>query len=196
LFLAVFVQITGINAIVDYAPKIFITAGFNIDAALFSTFGLGIANLVFTFVSIYFIDRIGRRTLYIIGSAGMTLALFLLGIMSYLGHFSGILVFIVIVLYLAFFAGCIGPVFWTLVSEIFPNKMRGSAMIFPVVVQWFFNALMVWVFPEMLRSFQTTTFLLIALMAFIQLIFSVKWLPETKGRSLEEIEKMWRQHRN
>ena len=191
LFLAVFVQVSGINAIVDYAPKIFITAGFKMDAALFSTFGLGLTNVIFTFVSIYFIDKIGRRTMYIIGSSGMTVALLILSYMSFTGHFEGIFVLVVCILYLAFFSGCIGPAFWTLVSEIFPNRMRGTAMIFPVVVQWLFNALMVWVFPAMLHGFRTGTFLLIGLMAFLQLIFSVKWLPETKGKSLEEIEKIW-----
>ena len=191
LFLAVFVQVSGINAIVDYAPKIFITAGFNMDAALFSTFGLGLTNVIFTFVSIYFIDKIGRRTIYIIGSSGMTVALLILSYMSFAGHFEGVFVLITCILYLAFFAGCIGPAFWTLVSEIYPNRMRGTAMIFPVVVQWLFNALMVWVFPAMLHGFRTGTFLLIGLMAFLQLIFSIKWLPETKGKSLEEIEKIW-----
>ncbi len=196
LFLSVFVQITGINAIVDYAPKIFITAGFKIDAALFSTFGLGITNVIFTVVSIYFIDRIGRRTLYIIGSGGMTLALLILSFISFMGHFEGIFVLITCIVYLAFFAACIGPAYWTLVSEIYPNRMRGTAMIFPVVVQWLFNALMVWVFPAMLIGFRTGTFLIIALMALFQLVFSVKWLPETKGKSLEEIEGIWSVNKN
>ncbi|MDZ7604352.1 MAG: MFS transporter [Cyclobacteriaceae bacterium] len=113
--------------------------------------------------------------------------------MSFANHFEGVLVLLAIILYLIFFAGCIGPAFWTLVSEIFPNKMRGTAMIFPVVVQWLFNALLVWVFPAMLHGFRTVTFLLIGLMALLQLIFSIKWLPETKGKSLEEIEKYWKQ---
>ena len=191
LFLAVFVQVSGINAIVDYAPKIFITAGFNMDAALFSTFGLGLTNVIFTFISIYFIDKIGRRVMYIIGSSGMALALLILSYMSFTGHFEGIFVLVTCIFYLAFFAGCIGPAFWTLISEIFPNRMRGTAMIFPVVVQWLFNALMVWIFPAMLHGFRTGTFLLIAIMALLQLVFSVKWLPETKGKSLEEIEKIW-----
>ena len=189
--LAVLVQVTGINAIIDYAPKIFITAGFHMDAALFGTFGLGLTNVVCTFVSIYAIDKVGRRTLYIIGSAGMTASLLVLAWMSHVDHFKGMFVFIACIVYLAFFTGCIGPAFWTLVSEIYPNKMRGNAMILPVVVQWFFNALMVWVFPEMLKGFRTATFFLIAVFSLLQLIFAIKWLPETKGKSLEEIETMW-----
>jgi len=196
LLLSVFVQITGINAIVDFAPKIFITAGFNIDAALFATFGLGIINLIFTFVSIYFIDKIGRKPLYIIGSAGMFVALFILMYMSHIGHFEGLFVLLACIGYLASFSACIGPVYWTLVSEIFPNKVRGTAMIIPVVTQWFFNALMVWVFPEMLKNFKTGTFMVIAIFTLMQLAFSIKWLPETKGKSLEEIEKMWKKRSN
>ncbi len=191
LFLSIFVQVSGINAIVDFAPKIFITAGFKIDAALFATFGLGITTVIFTFVSIYFIDKLGRRRLYVIGSSGMLIALLFLAFMSFGGHFEGLFVFVACMVYIAFFSACIGPAYWTLISEIYPNRMRGSAMIFPVVVQWFFNALMVWVFPAMLHGFRTGTFLLIALMALLQLVFSIKWLPETKGKSLEEIEKMW-----
>ena len=190
-FLAVFIQISGINAIIDYAPKIFMTAGFKIEAALFGTFGLGITNVVCTFFSIYFIDKLGRRTLYIIGSAGMMLALLVLSLMSFIDLFEGKFVLITCIVYLVFFSGFIGPAFWTIISEIYPNKMRGTAMIFPVVVQWFFNALMVWVFPAMLHGFRTGTFLIIAIMTLLQLIFAVKWLPETKGKSLEEIEKIW-----
>ncbi len=191
LILAVLVQVTGVNAIIDYAPKIFITAGFNIDSALFATFGLGLVNLIFTFFSIYFIDKIGRKPLYITGSAGMGIALLILSYMSFINRFEGLLVLSACIFYLAFFSSCIGPVFWTLVAEIFPNRIRGRAMIIPVVIQWLFNALMVWVFPEMLKFFRKGTFLIIALLAIFQLIFAIKWLPETKNKSLEEIEKIW-----
>jgi SP family arabinose:H+ symporter-like MFS transporter len=192
LVLAILVQLSGINAIIDYAPKIFTTAGFKIDAALFGTFGLGIVNVIFTVVSIYSIDKIGRRALYIIGSGGMALSLIILTVMSYSDRFEGPFVLALCIIYLAFFAGCVGPVFWTIVSEIFPNNIRGTAMIVPVTVQWFFNALMVWLFPEMLKNFRTGTFLVIALMALLQLGFTLKWIPETKGKSLEAIEKIWK----
>lgn len=192
LVLAILVQLSGINAIIDYAPKIFTTAGFKIDAALFGTFGLGIVNVIFTVVSIYSIDKIGRRALYIIGSGGMALSLIILTVMSYSDRFEGPFVLALCIIYLAFFAGCVGPVFWTIVSEIFPNNIRGTAMIVPVTVQWFFNALMVWIFPEMLKNFRTGTFLVIALMALLQLGFTLRWIPETKGKSLEAIEKIWK----
>jgi len=189
--LAIFVQISGINAIVDYAPVIFKTAGWNIDTALFATFGLGIVNVSFTFISIWAIDKFGRKPLYLIGSAGMTLATLALTIFSGADHFKGIAVLICIMVFIAFFASCIGPVFWTLVSEIFPNYIRGTAMSVPVFTQWFFNVLVVLAFPAMMHNFQTLTFAFMALMGLLQLLFTLKFVPETKGKTLEQIEKSW-----
>lgn len=196
IMIAILNQVSGINAIIDYAPKIFMTAGFNIDSALFGTFGLGIVNCVFTLISLYTVDRFGRKRLFITGSAGMTLSLITLSYMSFINRFEGMLVLAACMVYLSFFSACIGPVLWTLLSEIFPNRMRGVAMMVPVVVLWFFNGLMVWLFPEMLKNFRTGTFLFIALMALIQLLFTIKWIPETKGKSLEEIEKLWQKPKN
>ena len=133
--LAVLVQVSGINAIIDYAPRILQTAGWKIDAALFSTFGLGIVNVVFTLVSVYTVDRSGRKPLYIIGSIGMTVALLLLTVLSAAHAFTGVFVLALCILYLIFFSSCIGPVFWTLISELFPNRIRGLAMSVPVFTQ-------------------------------------------------------------
>lgn len=189
--LAVLVQISGINAIIDYAPIILGTAGWEIDAALFATFGLGLVNVVCTLISLYAIDRFGRKPLYIIGSAGMTISMLLLGGLSIAGRFEGNLVLILCIVYLAFFSSCIGPVFWTLMSEIFPTKIRGTAMSVPVFVQWLFNALVVLLFPHFLDILRTGTFGFIALMALLQMLFAWKYLPETKGKTLEEIERSW-----
>ncbi len=189
--LAIFVQVSGVNAIIDYAPKILEKAGWNIDSQLFGTFGLGIVNVVFTFVSIWAIDKFGRKPLYMIGSAGMAIALASLSLLALKGNFEGTFVFMLCMFYLAFFASCIGPVFWTLISEIFPNKVRGTAMSVPVFTQWFFNALMVLVFPHYFVNYKVVTFGVIALMAFLQLVFTYKFVPETKGKSLEEIERYW-----
>ena len=192
LVLAVFVQLSGINTIIDYAPKIFATAGWEMDAGLFATFGLGIVNFISTWVSILIIDRFGRRPLYIIGSAGMTLALLGLSVAGLIGHFSGLTVLFLIVIFLMFFSSCIGPVFWTYMSEIFPNRIRGTAMSVPVFTQWVFNALVVLVFPSMLVKLDTAiTFGILAVFAFGQFLFAVKFMKETKGKSLEEIEDMW-----
>ena len=192
--LAVFVQLSGINTIIDYAPKIFTTAGWRLDAGLFATFGLGIVNFIFTWVSILVVDKFGRRPLYILGSSGLALTLLCLSILDFTGNFKGIAVLIIIMIYLAFFSSCIGPVFWTYMSEIFPNRIRGTALSVPVFTQWIFNALVVLVFPLMLTKLQSSyTFLIIFSMAAGQLLFSWAYMKETKGKSLEEIEDMWKQ---
>ena len=190
--LAIFVQLSGINTIIDYAPKIFASAGWNLDVGLFATFGLGIVNFVATWVSILIVDRFGRRPLYIIGSTGMTVALLGLTIAGIIGHFSGFTVILLIMVFLIFFSSCVGPVFWTYMSEIFPNRIRGTALSVPVFTQWVFNALIVLIFPFMLHRLSTgITFGLLTLFAAGQLVFTIKYMKETKGKSLEEIERMW-----
>jgi SP family arabinose:H+ symporter-like MFS transporter len=192
-FLAILVQMSGINVVIDYAPKIFIKAGWNLDSGLFATFGLGLVNFLFTWVSILLIDKFGRRLLYIWGSAGMTISLAGLAIAGFTGHFGGVLVLFLIIFFIASFASSIGPVFWTYVSEIFPNKIRGTAMTVPVFTQWIFNALAVLVFPAMLHRLKPgITFGIILVFAFLQLIMAVRSMPETKGKSLEEIEELWK----
>jgi len=189
--LAVFVQLSGINTITDYAPKIFSTAGWDINAGLFATVGVGIVNFISTWVSIFIIDRLGRRPMYLIGSAGMTVTLLGLTIAGLIGHFSGLIVLLFILFFVMFFAAFVGPVFWTYMSEIFPNRIRGTAMSVPVFTQWIFNALIVLVFPSMLSKLDAAiTFGIITLFAFGQLLFTFKYMKETKGKSLEEIEKI------
>jgi sugar porter (SP) family MFS transporter len=190
--LAILVHVSGINTIIDYAPKIFISAGFKMDAALFSTFIIGLTNLIFTLISFWTIDRYGRKPLYIVGSLGMTVALVLLVITVLMNHFQGMLVLALILLFLAFFASCIGPVFWTLVPEIFPNRVRGTAMIVPVLTQWVANAAVVLFFPFAFSKIgKAPTFGFLAAMALLQAIFAWRFLPETKGKTLEEIEQFW-----
>lgn len=189
--LAVFVQISGINTIVDYAPKILLAAGVEINNALLQTSLVGLINFIFTFVAILFIDKVGRRTLYLIGSMGMVITLIMLAISFYL-KMEGIFTLICILMFIAFFASCIGPVFWTLVSEIFPNRIRGKALAFASFTQWIFNFLVVLLFPHFLASFGgAKTFLFLALMSLIQWLFTYIYVPETKGKSLEEIEHIW-----
>jgi MFS transporter, SP family, arabinose:H+ symporter len=190
--LAIFVQISGINTIVDYAPKILLAAGVEINNALLQTSMVGLINFIFTFVAIFFIDRIGRRSLYLIGSMGMVITLIMLAISFYL-KMQGVFTLICILLFIAFFASCIGPVFWTLVSEIFPNRIRGKAVAFASFTQWIFNFLVVLLFPHFLASLGgAKTFLFLALMSFLQLLFTYLYVPETKGKSLEEIEQFWK----
>lgn len=191
--LAVFVQMSGINTIIDYAPKIFGSAGWAIDTGLFATFGLGIVNFLSTWIAILIIDRFGRRPMYIIGSAGMTLAMAGLTIIGLMGQFTGLKVLILIVVFIFFFASFIGPVFWTYISEIFPNWIRGTAMSIPVFTQWIFNAVVVLAFPSMLLKLNIgITFGILMLFSFGQFIFSIKYMKETKGLSLEQIEELWK----
>lgn len=191
-FLSVFVQMCGINTIIDYAPKILLAAGVEIENALLQTSLVGLINFVFTFVAILFIDKVGRRTLYLIGSMGMVITLVMLAVSFYL-KVDGYFTLICILLFIAFFSSCIGPVFWTLVSEIFPNRIRGKAVAFASFTQWIFNFLVVLLFPHFLKSLGgATTFLFLALMSFLQWLFTYFYIPETKGKSLEEIEQLWK----
>jgi SP family arabinose:H+ symporter-like MFS transporter len=191
--LAILVHVSGVNTVIDYAPSIFQAAGWKIDAALFATLMVGVTNLVFTLASFWMIDRWGRRSLYIAGSLAMAAMLTGLTVLSKIGAFHGNLVLVLLLTYLAFFASCIGPVFWTLVPEIFPNRVRGTAMTIPVLTQWVANAIVVLLFPLAFhRLGKSATFGFLALMALSQAVFTWIYVPETKGKTLEEIEEFWK----
>lgn len=190
--LAVLIQVSGINTIVDYAPAIFQSAGWKVDGALASTFLVGVTEFLFTLVSLLVIDRYGRKPLYIVGSFGMALSLLALIVTVLAGQFHGPLVLSLILIYLAFFSSCIGPVFWTLTPEIFPNDVRGMAMTVPVLVQWVANAIVVLFFPYAFHVIgKATTFGFLALMALAQGIVTWAYVPETRNKRLEEIEGYW-----
>jgi len=190
-FLAVLVQVSGINTVVDYAPKILMSIGVDIKNALLQTSLIGLINGLFTFIAILFIDKVGRRKLYLIGSIGMTVTLVMLAI-SYSFNLSGIFALLCILAFIAFFASCIGPVFWTLMSEIFPNRIRGKALAFASFTQWVFNFLVILLFPHFLKTAGgAPTFLFLAVMSGLQWMFTYLYVPETKGKSLEEIELHW-----
>jgi SP family arabinose:H+ symporter-like MFS transporter len=192
LALAILVQQTGINTVIDYSPAIFRSAGFTLDAALFSTFVVGFANFAFTLLSFWVIDRLGRRPLYLAGSIGMALTLAALAGAAWTGHFEGIPVLVLVVLYLFFFAACIGPVFWTLLPEILPNHVRSKAMIVPVLAQWAANAVVVLVFPYVFNRIGSgATFAVLAASCGAQALFTWRFVPETRNRSLEQIAAGW-----
>ncbi len=193
--LAVLIHFSGVNTIVDYAPAIFQSAGAKIDSALLATFLVGVTEFLFTLVALWIIDRYGRKPLYIVGSSGMAVTLAGLLIAAATGSFHGGLVLFLILAYLAFFAACVGPVFWTLVPEIFPNDVRGLAMTVPVLLQWVANAVVVFVFPFALhRIGKVATFGFLAVMALAQAMFTWFFVPETKNKSLEDIELFWTEH--
>lgn len=190
--LAILIHVSGINTIIDYAPAILKSAGWKIDAALFSTLIIGFTNFAFTFISFWVIDRYGRKPLYIVGSLGMTAALILLISAVLTDRFRSATVLFYILGYLAFFSSCIGPVFWTLVAEIFPNDIRGTAMVVPVLTQWIANAAVVLFFPLAFNQLgKAITFGFLAAMALAQAVFTWFFVPETKNKRLEEIEEYW-----
>jgi SP family arabinose:H+ symporter-like MFS transporter len=190
--LAILVHVSGINTIIDYAPAILQSAGWKVDAALFSTVIIGATNFAFTFVSFWAIDRYGRKPLYIAGSLGMAASLVLLICSVVTAHFQSTLILAYILAYLAFFSSCIGPVFWTLVPEILPNDLRGTAMVVPVLTQWVANAAVVLFFPLAFNQIgKATTFAFLAIMSLLQALFTWKFVPETKNKPLEEIEEYW-----
>jgi sugar porter (SP) family MFS transporter len=191
LFLAVFVQITGINIVVDYAPKILISVGVEIKSALLQTSLIGLVNFAFTFFAVWLIDRTGRKRLYAVGSAGMAGTLLLIAAAFQFGLDNRITT-VCMMLFIAFFAACIGPAFWTLVAEMFPNRIRGRAVAFASFTQWVFNFLVVLLFPHILDSIGgALTFLFLSLMSVVQFLAVLVYLRETRGKTLEQIEHLW-----
>jgi MFS transporter, SP family, arabinose:H+ symporter len=194
--LAILVQVSGINAIIDYIPLILKSVGWKIDVALLSTFVIGGINFLFTLVSFWTIDRFGRKPLYIVGSLGMAFSLILIICASMSDQLNGGILLGLMASFIAFFASCIGPVFWTLIPEIFPNRARGQGMIVPVVTQWVTGALVVLIFPLAFhRIGKLPTFAFLACGALFQAIFAWRLIPETKGKTLEEIENHWNESR-
>jgi len=190
--LAILIHVSGVNTVVDYAPRILNSAGWTIDGALFSTVILGLVNFGFTLLSFAMIDRFGRKPLYIVGSFGMGGSMLLLVASILSGAFHGVLALVLVLVYVSFFASCIGPVFWTLMPEIFPNRIRGTAITVPVLTQWVANAVVVLFFPLAFSQIgKAATFGFLAAMCLVQALFAWLFLPETKGKSLEEIERFW-----
>jgi len=189
LFIAIFSQIIGINAIMYYAPTIFIDIGFNAESALLQQTIIGFINLIFTFVAIYLIDKFGRKPLLLYGVSGMLISLTVITTAYFLRHFEGLLIFLFILIYIASFAASLGPVSWVLISEIFPNNIRSKAMTIAVMGLWGANILVTQFFPMIRDRFGGEfAFLIFAIASVILLIFVYLKVPETKGKSLEELE--------
>ncbi|WP_142785092.1 sugar porter family MFS transporter [Changchengzhania lutea] len=194
VFLALFSQITGINAIMYYAPEILKSAGFAVDSALMQTVIIGIVNTIFTFVAIKYIDKLGRRTLLLWGVTGMALCLFGIGLLYQLDLTSGPWLLILILGFVGCFATSLGPIPWVLISEIFPTKTRGIAMSLAIMVLWVGVVLISQFTPVLLEMGETMTFWIFMANAIILVIFTYKFIPETKGKTLEEIEQSWKKH--
>jgi sugar porter (SP) family MFS transporter len=192
--LAVFQQFVGINTIIYYAPTIFEWAGFSSHAiAILATGGVGMANVLMTLVAMVLLDRWGRRPLLFAGLAGMIVTLVWLGI-NFLrpeAERGGVAV-IVLTLYVASFAISLGPIFWLIISEIYPLRVRGRAMSIATFANWLSNMVIGFTFPLLIVALGApVTFWFYALIGIVALVFSYLLVPETKGRTLEEIEAHW-----
>ncbi|HVW60981.1 MAG TPA: sugar porter family MFS transporter [Puia sp.] len=192
VILALFSQITGINAIIYYAPEIFKSAGFGAESAFTQTVIIGVINTLFTFVAIWLIDKAGRKTLLLWGVSGMIICLLAVGACYYYHVAGGPWLLISILGYIAFFASSLGAVPWVLIAEIFPTRTRGIAMSFATVILWVGVLLITQLTPVLLENLGGAfTFWIFMINAIILLLFTWKKIPETRQRTLEEIEKSW-----
>lgn len=186
---AVFNQVSGINAIIYYAPRIFEMTGLGESASLLSTAGIGLVNFIFTLLAISFIDKVGRRPLMLIGSVGLIFSLGLVSRAFYLHDFDSYTVIVCLLTYIAFFAFSQGAVIWVFIAEIFPNQVRAKGQTLGSVTHWIMAAIVAFIFPTLTEKLGGgNTFLFFAVMMVLQLIFVWKMMPETKRRSLEQLE--------
>lgn len=189
IVVAVFQQWSGTNVIFNYAQEIFQAAGYGISDVLMNIVVTGIANLLFTFIAIFTVDRLGRKSLMLIGSIGLAGIYTLIGL-SYFFHFTGFIMIVFVVLAIGFYAMSLGPVTWVLLSEIFPNKVRGVAMAVCTAALWLASFLLTYTFPSLNSSLGTGgTFSLYAVICLGGFLFVWRKIPETKGKSLEDLEK-------
>ena len=195
LGLAVFQQITGINTVIYYAPKILQTAGFNsASGAILATVGVGVVNVGMTIIAMFLVDRAGRRPLLLVGIAGMIVTLGVLGLSF--RYPSGQLAWIAVIClmgYVASFAISLGPIFWLLIAEIYPLKIRGLAEGTAATFNWASNLIVSLTFLTLVEKLgASSTFLLYAFASVASWLFAYYFVPETKGRTLEQIEAFWR----
>ena len=188
-FIAFFNQLSGINALLYYAPRIFEIAGLGQETSLLSSIGIGVVNLIFTLVGVFLIDRVGRRHLMLVGSFGYIVSLLLVACAFFL-DWEGIWVPIFLFVFIASHAVGQGAVIWVFISEIFPNHLRASGQAFGSSVHWVLAAIIPSFVPVLFTSIGAGyVFLFFALMMFFQLLFVLFMMPETKGKSLEVIGK-------
>ena len=189
IVVAVFQQWCGTNVIFNYAQEIFQSAGFALGDVLFNIVVTGIANVVFTFVAIYTVDRWGRRALMLLGAGGLGGIYLILGACYYF-QLSGFFMVLLVVLAIACYAMSLGPVTWVLLSEIFPDRVRGVAMATATFALWIGCFTLTYTFPLLNASLGSSgTFWIYALICAVSYVFLYCRLPETKGKSLEKLER-------
>jgi len=210
-----FQQFVGINTVIYYSPKIFLSAGFEgAEAAIAASVIVGVVNVFFTIVSLFVIDRLGRRKLYFIGVSGIALSLTCMGLGFMIPGAGKWFLVISMLVYIAFFAISLGPLGWLIITEVFPTKVRGLGSSIGSLSNWGFNTLVVWTFFKMASAIGNakdvqipegktlsdvcptcvgSVFWIFAAVAVIGLVWGYFYIPETKGVTLEEIEEHWRQ---
>jgi SP family xylose:H+ symportor-like MFS transporter len=198
IMLSVFQQVTGINVILYYAPEIFKKMGSSTNASLLQTIIVGAVNLAFTVIAILTVDKFGRKALMLIGYSGMCVGITGVGITAFLNQ-PGLGMLFMMLLYIACFALAAGPVTWVLLSEIFPNKIRDSVMSIAVAAQWISNLAISWTFPILLGNVFLSNkfhggfpFWIYGSMCVLTVLFIWKFVPETKGKTLEAMEALWK----
>jgi SP family xylose:H+ symportor-like MFS transporter len=196
--LAVLQQVTGINVFLYFGSDVFAKlGGETIDAALLEQVVVGATNLIFTIIAIWTVDKIGRKPLMIIGSVGMGISLFAMGLAGVF-QAKGLWLLFFVLGYIACFALSVGPVVWVILSEIFPTKIRGRAMGIATICLWSANAVVTLTYKMMNGNeflvdvfHHGFPFFIYGTMCIVLIVFMWRFVPETKGKSLEEIEKMW-----
>lgn len=200
--LSFFQQITGINAILYYGPRIFQSMNLAGDIAMINQIIVGVSMMIFTIIAIFTVEKFGRKPLLIIGTMGMGICILIFGMFTY-NQYEGVGALPALVGYIAFFSISQGPIVWVYLAELFPNKVRGTVMSLAVFAQWLANYMVSQTFPMMADEsgylFQTYhgafPFWLYGAFCFVAIIFIWKLVPETKGKGLEEIEKYWKRAR-
>ena len=192
VILSILSQVTGINVIMYYAPEIFKSTGDGSSSALMQTVLVGGINVLMTLVAIKYVDSVGRKKLLLIGAAGMAVCLALIGFAFYTNHVQGFWILTGILLYISFFAISLGPLTFVVVAEIFPTHIRGRAMSVAIFFLWLSVYIVSQTFPMLLESIGSAfTFWIYMIMSVIAFLFVWNFIPETKGKTLEEIEQLW-----
>jgi SP family xylose:H+ symportor-like MFS transporter len=191
ILLSVFQQAVGINVVLYYAPRIFESMGATGDVSMVQTVVMGVVNILFTLVAIFTVDRFGRKPLLIIGSVGMMVGMVALSVLSFM-NLIGVAALIFIIIYTASFMMSWGPICWVLISEIFPNTIRGKAVAIAVAAQWIANFAVSSSFPSLSEWSVGGTYLIYALFSCLSALFVWRYVPETKGKTLEDMSRLWK----
>jgi len=190
IVLAAFQQWCGINIIFNYAQEVFVSAGYSINDLFMNIVITGSINLVFTIVAMGTVDKLGRKKLMLLGSGGLTIIYAVLGYFYY-SHITGLPLMLLVLLAIAIYAMSLAPIVWVILSEIFPNSIRGVAMSISTFALWIASALLVQTFPMLNETLGTSgTFWVYGIICALGFVFVLKKLPETKNKSLEEIEQL------